>query len=527
MPITCRKLRSRREGIVRFRESAGSGRRTAWLLWTLLAVGAAGGLLGGSAEAQAPAAANGLDGTWAGVLGGQLHLIVTIKKSGDGGFTGSLDSVDQQATLAMSSITVEGDAVRFEVPRVGGVYEGKLNKNADSISGRWTQTGTATQPLDLKRAAKPAEVPAAAAESAAHTPKPLVAVFNAVVSTTPQAFKADGKWHLVYELHVSNMHKWDYRFTHLDVVSGDRAQKTLASFSGSDLDGMFAHPGNSKAENISKLGPGEFGIVYIWVNFERREDVPSTIAHRISVKIGDYPEDLTVLTPAVAVDRDPVAVIASPLAGDDWVAANGPSNTSAHRLTVIPVNGHAYAAQRFAIDWVELYPDGKTYQGDSLDNKNYRAYGHEIHSVADGTVTETKDGIPQNIPNAKEMAVPITLETLGGNHVIVDIGGGRYAFYAHMQPGSVRVKVGDKVTRGQVLGLVGNSGNSSEPHLHFHICNLNSEIGCEGLPYALSWFALRGKGDGWKPSEPHPAPVQREMEIPTEDEIVGFPDVAK
>lgn len=487
----------------------------------------AGMLLVGIAHAQTPAPANGLEGTWAGVLGGQLHLIVTIKKSGDGGFDGTLNSVDQHSTLAMSSITLKGDSVRFEVPRVGGVYEGKVNKSADAISGSWTQTGTMAQPLDLKRTANPEQAPAAAAAPPAHTPKPLVVEFNAVPSITPQVFKADGKWHLVYELHIANMHRWDYRFTRIDVVTGDSAQKTLASFSGSDLDGMFAHPGNSAAEKISKLVPGEFGIVYLWVNFDRLEDVPSMITHRISVKVGDYPDELTVVTPAIAVDRDPIAVIASPLTGDNFVAANGPSNTSAHRVTVIPVNGHAYAAQRFAIDWVELFPDGKTFQGDALDNKNYRIYGHEIHSVADGTVTEIKDGIPQNVPNAKEMAVPITLETLGGNHVIVDIGGGRYAFYAHMQPGSLRVKVGDKVTRGEILGLVGNTGNSSEPHLHFHICNLSSEIGCEGLPYALSSYELLGKGDTWKPSEPHPAAVKQELEIPTEDEVVTFLEPAK
>lgn len=493
----------------------------------LVAVILACTLLAGFAQAQTPAPAIGLEGTWAGVLGGQLHLIVTIKKSGDGGFEGTLNSVDQHATLAMSSITLKGDSVRFEVPRIGGVYEGRLNKSEDAIVGSWTQTGTIAQPLDLKRITKAEEAPAAVTAPPAQTPKPLIAEFNAVPSITPQVFKAGGKWHLVYELHIANMHRWDYRFTHIDVVTGDAAQRTLASFSGSDLDGMFAHPGNSKAEKISKLVPGEFGIVYLWVNFDRLEQVPPTIAHRISVKIGDYPDEFTVVTPAIAVDRDPVAVIASPLVGDNFVAANGPSNTSAHRVTVIPVNGHAYAAQRFAIDWVELYPDGKTYQGDALDNKNYRIYGHEIHSVADGTVTEIKDGIPQNVPNAKEMAVPITLETLGGNHVIVDIGGGRYAFYAHLQPGSVRVKVGDKVTRGQVLGLVGNTGNSSEPHLHFHICDLSSEIACEGLPYALNSYELLGKGDNWKPSEPHPAAVKQELEIPTEDEIVSFPEPMK
>ena len=512
---------------MRLPEIAGNRRRTGISRHLLAGMIFACMLLAGTVRAQTPAPASGLEGTWAGVLGGQLHLIVTIKKSGDGGFEGTLNSVDQQATLAMSSITLKGDSVRFEVPRVGGLYEGNLNKSADAISGSWTQTGIMAQPLDLQRTARPEETPTPVTAPPAHTPKPFLAAFNAVPSITPQAFKADGKWHLVYELHISNFDKWDYRFTHIDVVGGDAAQKTLASFSGGDLDKMFAHPGNSKAEKVSKLVPGEFGIVYLWVNFDRLEDVPATIAHRISVKIGDYPDELAVVTPAIAVDRDPVAVIASPLVGDNFVAANGPSNSSAHRVTVIPVNGHAYAAQRFAIDWVEMYPDGKTYQGDALDNKNYRIYGHEIHSVADGTVTEIKDGIPQNVPNAREMAVPITLETLGGNHVIVDIGGGRYAFYAHMQPGSVRVKVGDKVTRGQILGLVGNTGNSSEPHLHFHICNLNSEIACEGLPYALTSYELLGKGDNWKPSDPHPAAVKQELEIPTEDEIVSFLEPAK
>jgi murein DD-endopeptidase MepM/ murein hydrolase activator NlpD len=105
----------------------------------------------------------------------------------------------------------------------------------------------------------------------------------------------------------------------------------------------------------------------------------------------------------------------------------------------------------------------------------------------------------------------------------MEIGDGVYAFYAHLQPGSLRVKVGDKVHRGQVLGLLGNSGNSSEPHLHFHICNANSELGCEGLPYAFATYELQGKGEGWKPSDSHGAPVKQEMEIPTEDEVIRFP----
>jgi murein DD-endopeptidase MepM/ murein hydrolase activator NlpD len=505
----------------------------------LLAVAALGFLFSaGGLTGQAADSANGMEGVWAGVLragpaviAGQLHLVVTITKFGSGELGGTMNSVDQNAVLALSNVTLHGDAVRFEVPRVGGVYEGKLKKNGRDISGSWTQTGTAAQALDFTRSAESGgssdgtsggTAAQAAVPKAEHTPKPLLLGFNAVIPIAPTAFKADGKWQLVYELHISNMDKWEYAFTRIEVISAAAAQKTLATFSGADLDGMFIHPGLPNAEKVPKLAPGEFGAVFLWVTFAKLEDIPAAIAERISAKVGDYPEALSIVTPPTSVDRNPVVVISSPLVGEDWVAGNGPSNTSPHRRALIPVNGHAYISQRFAIDWVQAYPDGKTYQGDPSDNKHYRAYGAEIHAVADGVVTQIGDGIPQNTPGAKSLAVPITLETIGGNHVIMEIGNGLFAFYAHMQPGSLRVKVGDKVTRGQVLGLLGNTGNSSEPHLHFQICSANSELGSEGLPYAFASFEVQGKGEGDGMKMFPAGPVKHEMDLPTEDEIVRF-----
>lgn len=486
----------------------------------------------GGVTGQEVGSANDIEGVWVGVLGGRLHLVVTITKSSSGELDGTLNSVDQHTVLALLNVTLRGDAVRFEVPRVGGVYEGKLKKNGRDISGSWTQSGVPAQALDLSRHADSGGTPEGTSAQAAvpkveHTSKPLVPGFNAVIPIAPTAFKADGKWHLVYELHISNMDKWEYAFTRIEVISADEAQKTLATFSGAALDGMFSHPGLPAAEKVSKLAPGEFGAVFLWVTLDKLEDVPAAIAERISVKIGDYPEALSIVTPPSIVNKNPVVVISSPLVGQDWVAANGPSNTSPHRRALIPVNGHAYISQRFAIDWVQVYPDGKTYKGDPSDNKNYRAYGTEIHAVADGVVTQVGDGIPQNTPGAKSLAVPITLETIGGNHVIMEIGNGLFAFYAHMQPGSLRVKVGDKVTRGQVLGLLGNTGNSSEPHLHFQICSANSELGAEGLPYAFASFEVQGKTGEDKLSMFPGGPVKHEMEIPTEDEIVRFQDGAK
>ncbi len=121
--------------------------------------------------------------------------------------------------------------------------------------------------------------------------------------------------------------------------------------------------------------------------------------------------------------------------------------------------------------------------------------------------------------------MPITLETVAGNHIDLDLGGGVYAMYAHLQPGSLRVKVGDKVKRGQLLALVGNTGNSTEPHLHFQLMNDNSPLGSDGLPYALSGFVetKRITGDLESPTvTPLAAPVVHRGEMPLENQFVDF-----
>jgi murein DD-endopeptidase MepM/ murein hydrolase activator NlpD len=202
---------------------------------------------------------------------------------------------------------------------------------------------------------------------------------------------------------------------------------------------------------------------------------------------------------------------------------NGPSNTSEHRRALLPVDGQSWISQRFAIDWVRVFPNLETSRGDEKDNKNYRAYGEEALAVADGTVTETKDGIPENVPGEKSRAVPVTLETIGGNHVIIDLGNGVFAFYAHLQPGSLRVRVGDSVKRGQVLGLVGNSGNSTEPHLHFDLCDRSSTLACEGIPYALPVYDEQGGGQSEQTFKRKNPPVQHKMELPLEFQMVRFP----
>jgi hypothetical protein len=344
---------------------------------------------------------------------------------------------------------------------------------------------------------------------------------DVVVPIAPTAFKADGKWHIVYELHLNNMDRWDYRLTKVEAISGDSAGRSLVAYTGAELEAAISRPGQPGASEKSKLGGGTMAVVYMWATVDTADAVPATIRQRLSLKIGTYPDEMTVETAPIPVGRGAIE-ISSPLRGDHWLAGNGPSNSSGHRRALLPIDGHAVIAQRFAIDWVRLRDEGKTFHDDEKDNKNYLAYGTDALAVADGVVTEVKDGIPENVPGIDSRAVPITLETVGGNHVILDIGGGHFAFYAHLQPGTLRVKLGEKVRRGQVLGLVGNSGNSTEPHLHFQIENANSPLGAEGLPYSLPSFEVVGHGWGWTPAaRKGPAEVHKN-EIPLENEVVNL-----
>ena len=480
-----------------------------------------------AAGAAAQGANADLAGTWKGELGegaAKLHLVLTITKASNGEFSGELNSVDQGAKLPMDSITLKADVFRFEVKAVSGVYEGKLNSAGTEIAGNWTQGAVPPQLLKFARSTADSSAKEKSAQNVPEGPteKPLSVFLDVVVPIAPTAFKADAKWHLVYELHLTNMDRWNYQITNVEAISGDSSARSLVKYTGAGLDAVMRRSGQPpSATEKSKLPPGTMGIVYMWATIDTPEAVPATIRQRLTVKVGTYPEEQTVETTPIAIGKEAV-VISSPLRGDHWFAANGPSNTSGHRRALIPIDGHAAIAQRFAIDWVKLRDDGKTFQGDEKDNKSYLAYGNEAYAVADGVVTETKDGIPENVPGIDSRAVPITLETVGGNHVILDIGGGHFAFYAHLQPGSLHVKLGEKVRRGQVVGLVGNSGNSTEPHLHFHIENGSSPLGAEGLPYSLASFEVVGRGEGWKPADAKGAAEVHKSEIPMENEVVNF-----
>jgi murein DD-endopeptidase MepM/ murein hydrolase activator NlpD len=221
----------------------------------------------------------------------------------------------------------------------------------------------------------------------------------------------------------------------------------------------------------------------------------------------------------VPVSRESDLVLRAPLDSGEWVMGSGPSNTSAHRRALNAVGGGAHIAERFAIDWVKIGPNGNTYHDDEHRNENYWAFGQPVHAVAPGQVVAAVDSIADNVPHAT--VPPVTLANIAGNYVTVRMGPNRYATYAHLKRGSVRVHVGTRVSAGEVIGLLGNTGQSTAPHLHFQITDGQSVLASEGVPFVLDRFRFLGYANDFEEAK-HPNEPRR-RELPVDGEVIGLP----
>jgi murein DD-endopeptidase len=345
------------------------------------------------------------------------------------------------------------------------------------------------------------------------------------VPKPPTVAVSDSGAFLSYELHVTNLTNTSMTLERVEVFDAAKGGRVIANLSGADstLQRALARPAPAiPAAERTQIGGGLRAYVYLWIPVDRNHP-PAALRHRLTFQR----DTSTVVLEGTVVPVVASAVVISPPITGEWAAFNGPSNVSGHRRLVLALDGGVAIGQRFAIDYLKVDSAGSSHHGDPSKNENYYAYGTPLLAVADGIVVETKDSIPQNVPGANSRAVPITMVTVGGNHVALDIGHGHYALYAHVQPGSLRVHAGDHVKRGQVLALLGNSGNSTEPHVHFQIADGPTFLSSEGLPYAIEHFDVVGNcGIGGSPpaikcSRHPPTPVERG--IPLMNELVRFP----
>ena len=352
----------------------------------------------------------------------------------------------------------------------------------------------------------------------------------------------DGVQHLVYELFVTSWHYTkELRFAAVDVEDAATG-KRLARFDSKALEDPFTlritqYPGKAGPAN-RLLPPGRTAIITLDVKLPPGASVPAAVRHRIQFESdpnlqliqddGSLSSELVSSSELMPIDRRPPLVIDAPLRGGPWRCGNGFGFGNSHEAFYASNKiARMHVPQRFGCDFGKVDAKGDTLPSpfpDIISSSMFYSYGADVIAVADGRVVDIVDEVPENVPRIDGKVitpVPLTDRTNAGNMVSLKIGEGQYAHYAHLQPGSLRVKEGDRVRKGQLLGKLGNSGNSGGPHLHFQVSSGPELNSSDFLPHVYRSYWLSGYARDRKPD---PAKRKRiDFKVPTDGSFMTFP----
>ncbi|HEY1989614.1 MAG TPA: M23 family metallopeptidase [Acidimicrobiales bacterium] len=323
--------------------------------------------------------------------------------------------------------------------------------------------------------------------------------------------ETDGKYHVAYDLIIANASNQPATLNQLDVVDAKDPTKVVASFSGTQLVDPSCPFGNcNRLRQITGqpvtdtvIASGQSRALYVDFTFDSLAAAPKAVLHHIygtgRATLAATPGPLDYLTTPFDISNGQPRVISPPVKGTNWVALNGCCEPGfPHRDALLPAGGTIGNSQVFAIDFKRANNAGAFYTGDKNQNSSYVDYGQPVYAVADGTVVGVLDGVDANPPGIQPIQIPaeaaqLKIQNADGNHVVLDLGGGVYAMYAHFQKGSIKVKLGDKVKKGQEIALLGNTGNANASHLHFQLMDSPDFVTANPLPYVFDNFVYRGQ----------------------------------
>ena len=305
---------------------------------------------------------------------------------------------------------------------------------------------------------------------------------------------SDGRNHVEYDLLVVNAFGEPVTLT--DVVVRDPEGNRLLTVTGRSLtaatQSLYTHVASPVVAASAAV------IVEVDLPLASGVPVPARVSNRIDYKLPAAPDavivdDTTVQGPTVDVDRTHAVRIESPLAGKGWLATSACCSPNVHRDLRISAGGlRLTTSETFAVDWALVRGD-RIYDGTGSANEQFYGFGAPVLAVADGTVVAVQDGIAESAPFTT--SAPETKEGFGGNSIMLKIDDGVYAFYGHLQTGSLTVHVGERVKAGQVLGKLGNTGPSQGPHLHFGLLDSPDAFTGTSLPFVITKATLTGTVD--------------------------------
>jgi hypothetical protein len=352
------------------------------------------------------------------------------------------------------------------------------------------------------------------------------------VPEPPTPVNVGGQTRLVYELHLTNFSPDRVMLQSIAVRSAGSGT-LFGDYSDADLSALLGHPGTIQGPADPRIiEPGMRVVSYFWLAPGRGTAVPRMLTHRVSLELLRAGAVVPVVIDGgtTVVSRQPLPALGPPLRGGPWVAVYDPAMNRGHRRMLFAVNGRADIPARFAIDWFKIDTEGKLAHGDKAVIANWFGYGAEVLAVANAVVVAVRGNMSESV-SMSTAHIRNPLQNASGNFVVLDLGSGRYAFYEHLKPGSLRVRAGDQVTAGQVIASLGYTGDSTGPHLHFHVADGPSPIAAEGVPYVIRNFTVLGDyetiaafaaGGPWKPAQRQPN--SRSMQFPVANAVIRFAD---
>jgi hypothetical protein len=331
-------------------------------------------------------------------------------------------------------------------------------------------------------------------------------VFASTLTTPEPVRGSDGRIHLAYELLLTNATAFSVRISQVEVLDAS-THRALLSLTGTALRGEFTpigapsgdegtdDPGGSS--RATTMPSSATWVVWLDVSLAARSAVPRHLEHRVTGEIilsgGAPPVSFSDVVEPVDTSRNHATVLSPPVKGGIWYMSEGCcSDNTHHRRGLAPINGQLSVPQRFAIDFFMLNDRMQAWAGDPSKLTSYFSYRQPVIAAAPGIVVDSQDGLPNSTALPKPPKTPPIDQTVG-NHVTVQIGPGLYVLYAHLDPGSVKVRIGQRVHTGQLLGLIGTSGNSTTPHLHFEVMTTPEFFPTDSVPYVFSQFRLLGR----------------------------------
>jgi hypothetical protein len=243
----------------------------------------------------------------------------------------------------------------------------------------------------------------------------------------------------------------------------------------------------------TRVPGGSAGLMFFDVTYTDPAQIPPLLAHAITLGGPSGVPPAPGLTNPVPVGCRPLAVLHPPLVGHGWTAFSGCCTYAAyHRDSIPPVNGALKAGQQFAIDYERIGPNGTCCHGSYQILGSWWGYDTPVLAASSGVVVDVVDGVPDQQPVGT--VTPLPVAELTGNRIVEDIGGGRYLLYAHLKPHTIptAIRKGAHLNAGDLIGHVGNSGNSSAPHLHFQAMDSPEPLDATGLPFVFDSQLFEG-----------------------------------